>query len=77
MKSKYRVKVSCDLQEEVEALRDICRRQEKEMEALCVHKDKLQYQLTDSQNMVHDLQVRINFLEGQIEAYQYCMNCRK
>ena len=74
---KTRVYCTHDLQGEVEALRDLCRRQEKEMEALCVHKDKLQYQLTDSQNMVHDLRVRINFLEGQIEAYQYCMNCRK
>lgn len=25
----------------------------------------------------HDLQSKIRFLEGQIEAYQYCLNCRR
>lgn len=24
-----------------------------------------------------DLERKIGFLEGQIEAYQYCMNCRR
>lgn len=24
-----------------------------------------------------ELQMKIKFLEGQIEAYQYCMNCRR
>jgi len=24
-----------------------------------------------------DLEKKIEFLEGQIEAYQYCMNCRR
>ncbi len=24
-----------------------------------------------------ELQGRIKFLEGQIDAYQYCMNCRR
>lgn len=26
---------------------------------------------------ISDLQSKIRFLEGQIEAYQYCLNCRR
>lgn len=26
---------------------------------------------------INDFQNKIRFLEGQIEAYQYCLNCRR
>lgn len=40
-------------------------------------KDKLVKQVEDLDMKNGELRGKIKFLEGQIEAYQYCMNCRR
>ena len=38
---------------------------------------KLELQCDKLRKEKSDLDRKIGFLEGQIEAYQYCMNCRR
>ena len=38
---------------------------------------KLELQCDKLRKEKPDLDRKIGFLEGQIEAYQYCMNCRR
>ena len=35
------------------------------------------YDLEQSRKTIFERDAQIKFLEGQIEAYQYCMNCRR
>ncbi len=48
--------------------------------ALCCELEKNK-KLTDTiesgEAINNELRGRVRFLEGQIEAYQYCMNCRR
>ena len=39
--------------------------------------EKARTQLETLENVVSELKSKIKFYEGQIEAYQYCMNCRR
>lgn len=69
--------MQCDVEEEVSALRDICRRQEHDMDSLRKHTEDLKIKLEHSEAVNDELRGKIRFLEGQIDAYQYCMNCRR
>lgn len=39
------------------------------------NKSRKEYE--SAQKTIKDLEGKIIFLEGQIEAYQYCMNCKR
>lgn len=39
--------------------------------------EKLSVQYKQKCEAVSELQGKIKFLEGQIDAYQYCMNCHR
>ena len=55
---------------EIEQLKEICNR-------LADQNQKLGTQYQKLLKEKSDLDRKIGFLEGQIEAYQYCMNCRR
>ncbi len=55
---------------EVEQLNELCGR-------LAAENQKLGTQYQKLLKEKSDLDRKIGFLEGQIEAYQYCMNCRR
>ena len=38
---------------------------------------KLRLKYEEAQKKIEELNGKVKFLEGQIEAYQYCMNCRR
>lgn len=38
---------------------------------------KCEKELKQKHEIITDQIAKIKFLEGQIEAYQYCMNCRR
>ncbi len=38
---------------------------------------KLEVQLKEKEQENEELHAKIKFLEGQVDAYQYCMNCRR
>lgn len=39
------------------------------------NKSRKEYEI--AQKAIKELEGKIRFLEGQIEAYQYCMNCKR
>lgn len=39
------------------------------------NKSRKEYEI--AQETIKELEREIRFLEGQIEAYQYCMNCKR
>ena len=55
---------------EIEQLQEICNRLAEENQKIGTQYQKLLKEKSD-------LDRKIGFLEGQIEAYQYCMNCRR
>ena len=55
---------------EIEQLQEICNRLAEENQKMGTQYQKLLKEKSD-------LERKIGFLEGQIEAYQYCMNCRR
>ena len=55
---------------EIEQLQEICNRLAEENQKLGTQYQKLLKEKSD-------LDRKFGFLEGQIEAYQYCMNCRR
>lgn len=50
---------------------------ESHIECLEERNNKLGLQYEQLLKEKSDLERKIGFLEGQIEAYQYCMNCRR
>ncbi len=58
------------LQDENNALKCEFSRLKDETEKRCL-------QFEQAQKEINELQNKIRFLEGQIEAYQYCLNCRR
>ena len=48
-----------------------------EREELCCSYEKVRTNLETLENVVSELKSKIEFYKGQIEAYQYCMNCRR
>lgn len=65
------------LKEELDSFRMKC---EELNRALCYEVEKNK-KLTDTiengEAINSELRGRVRFLEGQVEAYQYCMNCRR
>jgi len=66
-----------DIEMEIRALKDEnqmlkCRYKEADTAKVAAEKE-----LSDAADVVKELQSRINFLMGQIEAYQYCINNRR
>ncbi len=70
---------SCDNNWRAECLdlRQKCREMEARILYLTDEKSKIGIQYEQLLKEKSDLDRKIGFLEGQIEAYQYCMNCRR
>jgi len=62
---------------ECEQLRNTVRVLEEKYSALYDENSKLSILYQELLKEKSDLDRKIGFLEGQIEAYQYCMNCRR
>lgn len=61
---------------ECKDLRLKCREMQEIIDRLMNENGKLGLQYEQTLKEKSDLDRKIGFLEGQIEAYQYCMNCR-
>lgn len=61
-KAELRAEIDC-LRKRLYEADDVLTKRNKEFEMKCKEND--------------ELHGKIKFLEGQIEAYQYCMNCRR
>lgn len=65
------------MKNELDEANCIRRQQERQIDelqkALLVRED----QLKAAQTSVREKEDRIKFLEGQVDAYQYCLNCRR
>lgn len=48
-----------------------------EREELYYSFEKAKTNLETLENVVSELKSKMEFYKGQIEAYQYCMNCRR
>ena len=60
--------------DEVNCIRKNQERQIDELQkALLVRED----QLKKAETFIREREDRIKFLEGQVDAYQYCLNCRR
>lgn len=60
--------------DEVNCIRKQQERQIDELQkALLVRED----QLKKAETFIREREDRIKFLEGQVDAYQYCLNCRR
>ncbi len=59
------------------SLRDKCREMEHCIQMLTDEKSKIGILYEQLLKEKSELDRKIGFLEGQIEAYQYCMNCRR
>ena len=59
-----------DLKNENECLK-------RELHSLADQLQKSAIQGEEQNEIIRQLNQKIRFLEGQIEAYQYCMNCRR
>lgn len=65
------------LKDELDSVRMKCAELNK---ALCEAVDenkKLKAVIGKGEEINADLRSRVRFLEGQVEAYQYCLNCRR
>lgn len=63
----------CQIKELKQELNDVrCSMKEADNTA---HEARKQYEL--AKEKIAELERKIKFLEGQIEAYQYCMNCKR
>lgn len=63
----------CQIKELKQELNDVrCGMKEADNTA---HEARKQYEL--AKEKIAELERKIKFLEGQIEAYQYCMNCKR
>ena len=49
----------------------------KHLSAVLDERAKIGLKFEQALMRIEELNARIKFLEGQIEAYQYCMNCRR
>ena len=58
-------------------LRNKCREMERCIQMLTDEKSKIGILYEQLLKEKSELDRKIGFLEGQIEAYQYCMNCRR
>lgn len=58
-------------------LRQKCREMADHIQMLTDEKSKIGIQYEKLLKEKSDLDRKVGFLEGQIEAYQYCMNCRR
>lgn len=67
---------SHDWEAECKALRLKCQEMQSHIDHLMNENSKLGLQYEQTLKEKSDLDRKIGFLEGQIEAYQYCMNCR-
>ena len=65
------------MKEELDSLRVIRDRQDKEIQSLHKRNQDMQVRLEHSEAINNELHGKIRFLEGQVDAYQYCMNCRR
>ena len=65
------------MKEELDSLNNIRNRLEKEIHCLHEQKAELTARLENSEAVNTELHSRVRFLEGQVEAYQYCLNCRR
>lgn len=67
--------------DEVNCIRKNQERQIDELQkALLVREDQLKKredQLKKAETFIREREDRIKFLEGQVDAYQYCLNCRR
>lgn len=67
-----------------ESWREACWKAEQELKEIKCHlsnvldaRAKLGIEYEQALMQIDELKGKIKFLEGQIEAYQYCMNCRR
>ena len=58
-------------------MRDICNEHENKIKESEDVASKLRLKYEEAQKKIEELNGKIKFLEGQIEAYQYCMNCHR
>lgn len=64
MDENYELKTRiCCLESQLREVEDVLNKRNKEFELKCRENQEL-----------HD---KIKFLEGQVDAYQYCLNCRR
>lgn len=68
--NENKVDVAASLRHECECLRAHIQEAE-DVASKC----RLEYEA--AQRKIEELNGKIKFLEGQVEAYQYCMNCRR
>lgn len=65
------------MKNELDEVNYIRKQQERQIEelqkSLLVRED----QLKKAETFIREKEDRIKFLEGQVDAYQYCLNCRR
>lgn len=63
--------------QEKEYLEKFCCEQKVEIDRMQQKIKDVQKELERKNQTISSLTSKIKFLEGQIEAYQYCMNCKR
>lgn len=58
-------------------LEKFCCEQKAELDRMQQKINNLQKELERKNQTISSLTSKVKFLEGQIEAYQYCMNCKR
>lgn len=67
------LKMKCEL-DEVNSHRAQLMRQVDELQKVAIaHEEQVQ----EAEETIKTQRDRIKFLEGQVDAYQYCLNCRR
>lgn len=65
------------MKEELDAVNEIRREQERQINELQKAVLMREDQVMKAEATINTQNDRIKFLEGQVDAYQYCLNCRR
>lgn len=65
------------MKDELDSLNALRRENEREIEKLQKSLVRAEEDLKAAEETIDTQHNRIKFLEGQVDAYQYCLNCRR